>query len=214
MRFLQRFPNKPCRRRIDTAAIRGFDPLLMESSLAAFRRRIRSGALYLLAAVPLLLSGCASTEPPQVKLEKADVLPLSIDPRFAFRKKIQFLNDPSTYQKNTPRNDAIDFERRHYMWPATTQLDKDALRGQYLIFFWWNHGEPADVTVRLEYRQANLGNFVMAREKTYPSTKGSVRTEFTVIGDDYLENGQITNWRCLLIVNGRIVGLTQSYLWR
>ena len=44
--------------------------------------------------------------------------------------------------------------------------------------------------------------------------KGSVKTEFTVIGDDYLENGPVTNWRALLIVNGRIVGLTQSYLWK
>jgi hypothetical protein len=100
------------------------------------------------------------------------------------------------------------------MWPATTQLDKQALTGNYFNFYWWNHGQPADVTVRLEYRQANLGNFVMAREKSYTAVKGSVRTQFTIIGDDYLENGPVTNWRCLLIVNGRIVGLTQSYLWR
>jgi hypothetical protein len=100
------------------------------------------------------------------------------------------------------------------MWPATTQLDRDALRGLYFNFWWWNHGAPADVTVRLEYRQANLGPFVMAREKTYPAAKGSHRTQFTIIADDYLENGPVTNWRCLLIVDGKIVGLTQSYLWK
>jgi len=116
-------------------------------------------------------------------------------------------------QDTTP-SEAVDFERRYYMWPATTQLDRNALRGNYLNFFWWNHGQPADVTVRLEYRQANLGPFVMAREKTYPSVKGSRRTQFTIIGDDYLENGPVTNWRCLLIVDGKIVGLTQSYLWK
>jgi hypothetical protein len=100
------------------------------------------------------------------------------------------------------------------MWPATTQLDQADLRGNYLNFYWWNHGEPADVTVRLEYRQANLGNFVMAREKSYVSATGSKKTQFTIVGDDYLENGPITNWRALLIVDGKIVGLAQSYLWK
>jgi len=54
----------------------------------------------------------------------------------------------------------------------------------------------------------------MAREKSYSNVKGSTRTQFTIIGDDYLENGPVNNWRCLLIVDGRIVGLTQSYLWK
>jgi len=163
----------------------------------------------------LLIAGCAAPEPPQVKLEKANVLPLSINPDFVFRKKTQFLNDPATFPPAvSQQSEAIDFERRYYMWPATTGLDRQALTGNYFNFYWWNHGQPADVTVRLEYRQANLGNFVMAREKSYTAVKGSVRTQFIIIGDDYLENGPVTNWRCLLIVGGKIVGLTQSYLWR
>jgi hypothetical protein len=165
-------------------------------------------------AALLLIGGCA-VEPTQVKLEKANVLPLSINPDFVFRKKTQFLNDPATFPKALAnQSEAIDFERRYYMWPATTKLDMEALKGNYLNFYWWNRGQPADVTVRLEYRQANLGNFVMAREKSYTGVKGSIRTQFTIIGDDYLENGPVTNWRCLLIVDGKIVGLTQSYLWR
>lgn len=193
--------------RIDTFGGNRFDP----SSMALFFR-INAGLAGI--ASLLLIAGCAAPEPPQVKLEKADILPLAINPDFVFRKKTQFLNDPKTFPKGGPSNEAIDFERLHYMWPATTRLDKQALTGNYLDFYWWNRGQPADVTVRLEYRQANLGNFVMAREKSYANLKGSTRTRFTIIGDDYLENGPVTNWRCLLIVDGKIVGLTQSYLWR
>jgi hypothetical protein len=29
-----------------------------------------------------------------------------------------------------------------------------------------------------------------------------------------LENGRVTAWRALLIVEGRIVALSQSYMWR
>lgn len=193
----------------------GFDPLLMGNMIETLFPRFRHVVpAFLLGASLLLISGCATTEPPQVKLEQADILPLAIDPHFVFRKETQFLNDPATFVLGGPRNDAIEFERRYYMWPATTLLEQSALKGNYLNFFWWNHGAPADVTVRLEYRQANLGNFVMAREKTYTAAKGSKKTQFTVIGDDYLENGPVTNWRALLIVNGKIVGLTQSYLWK
>ena len=170
--------------------------------------------LLLLGTAILLISGCTTAEPPQVKLEQAHVLPLAINPNFSFRKKNQFLNDPATFVYTSQMSEAISFERAYYMWPATTDLDRSALRGNYFNFWWWNHGAPADVTVRLEYRQANLASFVMAREKTYVAVKGSRKTQFSIIGDDFLENGPVTNWRALLIVEGKIVGLTQSYLWK
>ena len=147
-----------------------------------------------------------------VKLEKANPLPLQIDSHFAFRKETQFLNDPTTFRHS--HSEFIDFTRRQYMWPATTRLEQDELRGNYLNFYWWNHGPVEDVTIRLEYHQAGLGNEVLAREFTYPQVKGSVRTIFKITGDDYLENGRVTSWRAVLIVNNRIVALTQSFLWQ
>ena len=183
-------------------------------SYQTLKQALRPPPLLALLAL-LFLGGCATQEPPQVKLDQANVLPLAINSAFTFRKETQFLNDPLFFQKEGPKpNEYIEFERRYYMWPATTSLDRDDLKGNYFNFFWWNHGAPADVTVRLEYRQANLGNFVMAREKSYSNVKGSIGTRFSIIGDDYLENGQVSNWRCLLIVDHKIVALTQSYLWK
>ena len=171
---------------------------------------LQHSAFSLLIACSLLTS-CA-TEPPVIKLEKANVLPLAIDRNFAFRKETQFLNDPATFRPS--RSDAVSFMRRSYMWPATTRLEQDALRGSYLNFYWWNHGPRQDVTIRLEYHQAGLGNEVLAREINYPQMQGSRTSVFKIIGDDYLENGRVTSWRALLIVDGKIVGLTQSFLWK
>ena len=158
-----------------------------------------------------LLTSCA-TQPPVVKLEKANVLPLSINRDFAFRKETQFLNDPATFRAS--RSDAVSFMRRSYMWPATTKREEDELRGSYLNFYWWNHGLRQDVTLRLEYHQAGLGNEVLAREINYPNMWGSQTSVFKIVGDDYLENGRVTSWRALLIVDGKIVALTQSFLWK
>jgi hypothetical protein len=54
---------------------------------------------------------------------------------------------------------------------------------------------------------------VQARELSYPAAKGSFKSEFKVIGDDYNEDGRVTAWRAILIENGKIVGLNQSFLW-
>ena len=176
------------------------------------RSKFSATCILLAVTCILFLSGCMTAEPPMVKLEKANVLPLQINSDFAFRKETQFLNDPSTFRPS--HSEAVSFLRRSYMWPATTNIDKNELRGDYYNFYWWNHGPAQEVTIRFEYRQAGLGNEVLAREMTYPNMHGSVCSIFKVIGDDYLENGRVTCWRALLIVNNRIVAVTQSFLWQ
>jgi len=47
----------------------------------------------------------------------------------------------------------------------------------------------------------------------YNRPKGTMETSFQVIGDDYMHDGRVISWRALLIADGKIVGLTQSYLW-
>ena len=79
--------------------------------------------------------------------------------------------------------------------------------------FFWRVKRPANVTIRLEYRQEKLRSFTQAREISYPNAKGNHKTEFTIIGDDYLQDGRVTAWRCLLIENGKIVAENRSYLW-
>jgi hypothetical protein len=40
-----------------------------------------------------------------------------------------------------------------------------------------------------------------------------MKSEFQIIGDDYEQDGKITAWRALVIENGKIVALNQSFLW-
>jgi hypothetical protein len=54
---------------------------------------------------------------------------------------------------------------------------------------------------------------VQAKELFYPAAKGTIETKFTVIGDEYADDGRVTAYRLLLIQNNRIVGLRQSFLW-
>jgi hypothetical protein len=185
-------------------------------------------------ALSFLASGASSEgarQEPRI-LEKVTPLPIALDKDFEFRKtKLFFLGEKgpkasqraskstSTLGGNSPgqktatlQDVPITFERQYRMYGAVTALDQRQRFGNYFDFF-WRAKRPSDVTVRLEYRQEKLHEHVQAQEITYRNVHGTRKTEFKVIGDDYLDDGQVVAWRCLLISNGRIVAENRSFMW-
>ncbi|MEI8233932.1 MAG: hypothetical protein WCH57_04525 [Verrucomicrobiota bacterium] len=161
----------------------------------------------------VLAGGCAVSAPqPQPRLlHKADVLPLALDPAFSFRKTSLFLHDKKLEKPTT--SPMISFERERLGYHAVAGDEVEAREGHY-FHFWWRAERPAHLTVRLEYRQEGLGAYVQAQEvDVFAATKKTIETKFTVVGDRYRQDGRVTAWRALLIENGKIVALTQSFLW-
>jgi hypothetical protein len=190
------------------------------------------------AAALILLPLCASSEgapreEPRI-VEKVTPLPVALDRDFEFRKTKLFLlsekaptasqrvrqttstlgaKSTSPSQKTATLQDApITFERQYRLFGAVTALDQRQRFGNYFDFF-WRAKRPSDVTVRLEYRQEKLHEHVQAQEISYRNVRGTHRTEFKVIGDDYFDDGRVISWRCLLIANGQIVAENRSYMW-
>lgn len=195
-------------------------------------RQMRFAAVLILLA--LGASGkAAPREEPRI-IEKVTPLPVALDKDFEFRKTKLFLlsekaptagqrarqttstlgaksNSPS--QKTATLQDApITFERQYRLFGAVTGLDQRQRFGNYFDFF-WRAKRPSDVTVRLEYRQEKLHEHVQAQEITYRNVRGTHKTEFKVIGDDYFDDGRVIAWRCLLIANGQIVAENRSFMW-
>jgi hypothetical protein len=197
------------------------------------RMRLISGIIVLLISA----NGFARpVEEPRI-VEKPVPLPVALSNDFEFRKtKLYFLSERvpkagerarqttstlsskslsgnSPNQKTATLQDApIAFERQYRLFGAVTRLDQQQRFGDYFDFF-WRAKRPADVTVRLEYRQEKLHDHVQAQEISYRNVHGTHKTEFKVIGDDYLDDGRVIAWRCLLIENGRIVAENRSYMW-
>ena len=161
----------------------------------------------------VLLAGCATTEDgPANRLDKADVLPLALDDNYKIGKILLSTFDPSVVESVT-KCEPVMFERLRLTWGAIDQLEVSKRHGNYYTIY-WKSAIPSDVTMRLEYRQAGLGNFVMAQERSYSQACGTYRSTFEVTGDDYLEAGCVTSWRIVLIKNRQIVALGQSFLWK
>ena len=161
-----------------------------------------------LASLALVATGVAA-EPARL-LDKAGALPLALDDAFEFRKTLSVLNDPELEKPTI--DPMVAFERQSLNFGAVTAYDRQQRYGHYFTFF-WRAKRKADLTLRIEYRQQNLGAHIQAQEISYKDVKGSVKSEFKIIGDDYLEDGKITGWRAILVENGKIVGLNQSFLW-
>jgi hypothetical protein len=195
-----------------------------------------AAALAALTFLTLGGSGEGAREEPRI-LEKVTALPVALSNDFEFRKtKLYFLSEKapkaserarqttsalsskslsgtSPSQKTATLQDApITFERQYRLFGAVTQLDQRQRFGNYFDFF-WRAKRPSDLTVRLEYRQEKLHEHVQGQEISYRNVHGTHKTEFRVIGDDYLDDGPVIAWRCLLIENGRIVAENRSYMW-
>ena len=192
-------------------------------------------------AITLLLGASCLTAAVNDPRTAANVssMPVALDPDFSFRKtKIYTLSDQpaaqtkgkgSTNLQNTAKGKfassgsststrlavqeaSLNFERSYRLYGAVTGTDQRQRHGQYFDFF-WRAKRPADVTVRFEYKQEKLRALTQAKEVAYRDIRGTNRSEFRVIGDEFFDDGKVLAWRCLLIEHGRIVAEKRSFLW-
>ena len=194
-----------------------------------------AAALFGLVFFPFSGFGARAVEEPRI-LEKVTPLPIALNKDFEFRKtKLYFLSEKAPRRQEAQRSSSalkpgalsntapaqktltlqdvpITFERQYRLFGAVTALDQRQRFGDYFDFF-WRAKRPANLTVRLEYRQEKLHAFVQAQEISYPNVHGTHKTEFKVVGEDYFDDGRVIAWRCLLIEDGRIVAENRSYLW-
>jgi hypothetical protein len=209
---------------------------LTPDSKPGFIRRMRfAAAVFAFGSLALVVSSEGAREEPRI-VEKVTRFPVALSNDFEFRKtKLFFMSEKapkaserakqtssstslggksnSPSQKTATLQDApITFERQYRLFGAVTALDQRQRFGNYFDFF-WRAKRPSDVTVRLEYRQEKLHEHVQAQEMSYRNVRGTQKTEFKVIGDDYFDDGRVIAWRCLLIENGRIVAENRSFMW-
>jgi hypothetical protein len=173
----------------------------------------------LFSLVPLLLfSGSAAAVSPKsgdasfksAPAPSAGPLPLALDDAFEVEKVFSVLIDPVVNGRVETPWMKIEQGRRYF--GAINAFERRQREGHaYTVH--WRAKTPADITLRFEYRQQRLGSHVQTQEVQFSKVTGRHRSEFTVQGDDYHQDGAVTAWRILLIEQGRVVGLQQSFLW-
>jgi hypothetical protein len=107
----------------------------------------------------------------------------------------------------------IEFEHRRHLHGAVEASERRDLYGNYFTVFWKTETR-APVTVRFEYRQGSTGLAIHTKEVVVDAPKRTNETQFEIVGDDYHQNGKVTQWRATVVENGTVVAEYKSYLWQ
>ncbi|MFC5051211.1 hypothetical protein ACFPK9_11400 [Rubritalea spongiae] len=152
-------------------------------------------SLQLLAAPLILLSACASNAP------ELDV-------------SVYQLKQTEIYDRDSPV--ARSEQQKRLRGAVSAEERAGRLGGYYTVE--WSKGEMHDSTGPVEivflYRQAGTASKVHKKVRGFPASKRKGVTEFSVIGEEYQQDGRVLNWRSELYVGGELIAHDQSYLWQ
>ena len=166
---------------------------------------------FLTASMALFWGASAFGAPNEsVVVALPEVLPLALEDQFEVVKVFTQILDPKLNKTARLPIQLAEFDRLYY--GAVNQFERRQREGSYYTVH-WKAPKGSDLTVRLEYRQQRLGTHVQALDSHIVNSKGSGKVQFSVTGEDYHEDGPVVAWRVLLIRQGHIVGLQQSFLW-
>jgi hypothetical protein len=143
-----------------------------------------------IAVLGLLIIGCAKNTDPLVV-------------------KMQTVRDQNTLSKEDPM---VDHEKAVRLYGAVSMQERRQRLGQYYTVL-WNADAGVNKEISFEYQQGNSGSKIKTIKRHLDVDAVSGKEEFSVIGDNYFDNGRVLTWRISLISDGKTIATKQSYLW-
>ncbi|MEY3394934.1 MAG: hypothetical protein RL346_1170 [Verrucomicrobiota bacterium] len=123
--------------------------------------------------------------------------------------KIQTIRDQKIDKGGDPM---VMHEKSRRLYGAVSMEERRQRLGQYYTVL-WNFEGGAKREILFEYQQGKSGSLVKTIRRELKASTHSGKEEFSVIGDNYFENGRVLCWRVSLIADGKTVSTSQSYLW-
>ncbi len=146
--------------------------------------------LFSIAILSLLMIGCAKTTDPLIV-------------------KMQTVRDQGMDNED---DSMVRHERIRRFHGAVSMAERAQRLGQYYTILW-----QAEVGVKkeilFEYQQAKSGSKIKTMKRQLDVNAASGKEEFSVIGDNYYDNGRVMTWRISLVADGKTIASEQSYLW-
>ncbi len=143
-----------------------------------------------IAILSLLIIGCAKTTDPLIV-------------------KLQTVRDQGMDNEDDPM---ARHERVRRFHGAVSMEERAQKLGQYYTILWQAEA-GVKKEILFEYQQANSGSLVKTMKRQLDVNTASGKEEFSVIGDNYFDNGRVLTWRIRLIAGGKTIASEQSYLW-
>ena len=143
-----------------------------------------------IAILSVLIIGCAKTTDPLIV-------------------KMQTVREQGMEGEDDPM---ARHERVRRFHGAVSMKERAQKLGQYYTIL-WQADAGAKKEILFEYQQAKSGSKIKTMKRQLDVNAPSGKEEFSVIGDNYFDNGRVMTWRISLIADGKTIASEQSYLW-
>jgi len=104
-------------------------------------------------------------------------------------------------------------EKLRRLYGAVSTEERIQRLGQYYTVI-WNADADLEKEILVEYQQGGSASLIKTMRRSIEPGSASGKEEFSVIGDNYFENGKVLSWKVSLIVGGETLASEQSYLWQ
>lgn len=130
-------------------------------------------------------------------------------PQEALTVKQFTLRDQDTTKQDDPM---VQNEKLRRLYGAVSLEERKGRLGQYYTVL-WNAGAGLEKEIVFRYQQGGSGSRIKEMRRTLPTDAGQGKEEFSVIGDNYFQNGRVLAWKMDLIAGGETIATKKSYLW-
>jgi len=107
-------------------------------------------------------------------------------------------------------------EKLRRLYGAVSMEERRGRLGQYYTVLWNDQTGvgtgPAEVV--FEYQQGGTASLVKRTSQSFSAEQSTGKAEFSIIGDNYFNNGKVIAWKVSLKRDGKVLNTRQSYLWR
>ncbi|MEP2775279.1 MAG: hypothetical protein ABJQ29_06010 [Luteolibacter sp.] len=145
---------------------------------------------YLTLAVAIVLASCGGTPEPLVVKQFT-------------------LRDQDTGTESDPMVQNAKMQR---LYGAVSVEERKQRLGQYYTAL-WNADPGLDKEIIFQYQQGKSGSLVKTMTRNIPAGTSEGKEEFSIIGDDYFDNGRVLTWKMTFKAGGEVISTEQSYLW-
>ena len=172
----------------------------LQVSLRQVMRTLRHTSLLAIALACLLPTAASAILPFFGSDPEAEISKVKIE-RIELGKKFE-TEDPM-----------IAFERRYLLYRAYKSEDYWAREGKYYSIFWESDDRSPGLVVRFEYIQAGTEDEIHVKEVSIDRVKRRNVTKFEVVGEEFIDNGNVLAWRASLVRGDETVATFESFLW-
>lgn len=106
----------------------------------------------------------------------------------------------------------VQNEKLRRLYGAVSLEERKQRLGQYYTVL-WNADAGAEKGIIFRYQQGASGSLIKEMRRKIPAGTSEGKEEFSIIGDNYFDNGRVLAWKIDLTANGETIASKQSYLW-